>query len=266
MNRHSWALMTCLFALTACGGGDDNPPVTNAPSSPSAPPLSPPSKAEGAYQAKLTGQTGSSDAWMLVLENDEAWVLYGDEIGGTFYMKGFISGVGRSSNGTYTSSSLKDYRFFPAINGTLSSSYDSRGAISGTTRWTNGSQTSTVNFTAKVAEYNYHTPANMANVVGTWTVNDLSTGSTASLNVGTDGRFTLADRRGCSAVGTVKPRPTGKNVFDLTITFGGSPCLLANRRGTGVGIWYRSVTGKATLLAAIKDESKNYGLAAYGTR
>ena len=60
---------------------------------------------------------------------------------------------------------------------------------------------------------------------------------------------------GCSASGSALPRPTGKNVFDVNVTFSGSSCALGN--GTtvrGIGIY-----ADGTLVAEALNGSKTDG-------
>ena len=75
--------------------------------------------------------------------------------------------------------------------------------------------------------YNYDNPAVLANASGAWTLNSLD-GDTVLLNVQSNGNLTATTAFGCSFSGNVASRPSGKIVFDATITFGPSPCVLAN--------------------------------------
>ncbi len=47
-------------------------------------------------------------------------------------------------------------------------------------------------------------------------------GETISLNVGNNGSFSAAGSTGCNFSGTLTPRASGKNVFDVALTFGGA--------------------------------------------
>jgi hypothetical protein len=53
----------------------------------------------------------------------------------------------------------------------------------------------------------------------------------------------------CSASGTAKPRSSGKNVFDVSITFTGTNCALGNNTvTTGVG-YYDAATRQVLVMA-----------------
>jgi hypothetical protein len=54
---------------------------------------------------------------------------------------------------------------------------------------------------------------------------------------------------GCNASGTVKPRASGKNIFDLSISFSGSSCALgAGTVATGIA-YYNALTHQVLMLA-----------------
>jgi hypothetical protein len=59
----------------------------------------------------------------------------------------------------------------------------------------------------------------------------------------------------------VVPRPSGKNVDNVTITFGPAPCLLPNGSGSGIAV----IAGAELTVAAVTADRAN-GAAFFGTR
>ncbi len=117
--------------------------------------------------------------------------------------------------------------------------------------------------------YDYDTPASLSSVTGHWTMTELE-GETVSLNIGTNGAFSAIGSSGCNFNGAMTPRASGKNVFDVTLTFGGSPCALPGQSASGIAVASpvaNPTGGTGTqLLVAVVDGSKTYGAAAFGTR
>jgi hypothetical protein len=65
---------------------------------------------------------------------------------------------------------------------------------------------------------------------------------------------------GCLFTGTATPRASGKNIFNVSITFGAAPCALAGQTATGIAIDY-AITGtnQTQLIVAVQDSTKQYG-------
>ena len=74
---------------------------------------------------------------------------------------------------------------------------------------------------------------------GTWTVTGLAA-ETYTLTVnGANGAFTAVPTvAGCSSSGTLTPRSSGKDVFNVSLTTGGAPCLVQNETSTGIALAY----------------------------
>ena len=62
------------------------------------------------------------------------------------------------------------------------------------------------------------------------------------------------------------PRPGGKNVYNVTLTFGAAPCALAGQSGSGIAIASPITGGRTQLVVAAIDSTKQYGAVAFGTR
>ncbi len=244
-------LASSLLLIAGCGGGGDSP-ATTVPT------------AEGVYGGTLTGST-SNAFQMLVLENGDYWTMYGTSTSTIFFVNGFVQGSGASSNGTFSSSNARDFGFAPAVSGSVSATYNaSTPSISGTVSAPAG----TVGFSGGAIAgslYNYNTPASVSSISGAWALTELA-GSRLALNIAASGAFTASSSDGCNFSGTVTPRPSGKNVFNVALTFGPAPCGLPGQAATGIAVAYPLSSGATQLVVAAVDGPRTYGAAAVGTR
>ena len=238
-------------ALVGCGGGGSS---SNDPGP----------TAEGVYGGTLTGSS-SSAFQMLVLEDGDFWTLYGVQTTTAFGVAGFVQGSGTSSGGTFTSSSAKDFGFTPALAGTASASFD---ATAKTIAGTVSSSGRSVGFNGGPIAgslYNYAAPALLSTISGAWSLTTLANEGVA-LTVASTGAFTARTSLGCTFSGSFVPRPSGKNVFNVSLTFGPSPCALAGQPASGIAINYPLASGRSQLVIAGVDAARNIGTAAFGTR
>ncbi|NLD67810.1 MAG: hypothetical protein GX644_03245 [Limnobacter sp.] len=240
--------------LAGCGGGggsdDDSPPDPGTP------------KAEGAY---AYSNANGSGGLLLVLENDELWGTYwlGD---GTH--AGFVQGTGSSTGNTYTAADVRDYDFVDAIIRTLSISaqFDPGVALNVTgTPITPAGDPFTLNATsADVVGYSYEQSASSTAVAGNWagffgrTTEAVSAAVSAQGAV--DGRV---DGTNCSFGGSIRPRPSGKNVFDTELSFGPDCGGLANATTRGITI---VSTDSQELVLLTRTADRNVGLTLIATR
>jgi hypothetical protein len=82
-------------------------------------------------------------------------------------------------------------------------------------------------------------------------------GSTAAFSIDSAGVLS-GTNLGCSLTGTVTPRASGKNVFNVAIHFGASPCTAPNQDASGVAISY--ITGtQRQFIAAAENAAKTQG-------
>ena len=263
-NRIFAASVLASSVLAGCGGGSDSP-VTPAAAVSVPVPVST-ATAEGVYVGDLTGSR-SNEFQLLVLENGQFWTIYGTSTPTTVSVAGFIQGSGTSnfSNGKFTSSNAKDFGINPALASTVSATYDATAkTIAGTVTATTG----TVSFSGGPISgslYNYNTAASLATIAGAWSTTTL-TGEAVALNISSSGAFTATSGLGCNFSGTVTPRSSGKNVFDVALTFGAAPCVLPNQFGSGIALSYPLGNGKTQLVVAATDGPRNNGAVVFGTR
>ena len=248
------SVILCAIGLAACGGGGGG--GGGAPNAGAT--------AEGVYGGTLTGST-SSDFELLVLENGEFWSLYGTQTPTFFGVAGFVQGSGTSNNGTFTSSNTKDFGFTPALAGNTNATYNATAkTISGTVSGSSG----TVGFSGGPIAgslYDYNAPASLSTVVGLWSTTTL-TGESVAVNISADGTFTAVSGLGCNFSGVITPRPSGKNVFNVSLTFGAAPCALPNQPASGIAVTYPLASGPTQLIVAVVDSARTTGAATFGTR
>jgi hypothetical protein len=248
MRSVTCAAMVTAAMLAGCGGDDAVDPGPTA---------------EGVYGGTLTNS--ASNAFnMLVLENGEYWSMYGMGTAGAFSVAGFVQGTGTSNNGSFSSSTAKDFGEAPAVAGTVSATYDATAkTIAGTVTSAAGS----VTFSGGPIPgslYVYNMPASLATISGLWSMTDLN-GDAVTVTISSTGAL-AATNLACSFTGTVAPRATGKNVFNVALRFGPAPCDLAGQEATGIAVAYPLANGRTQLIVAAVDGSRTSGAAAVGVR
>jgi hypothetical protein len=252
------AIVLAAALLPACGGsggsGGTGSTGTSAPAATV-------SSAQGVYQGPVSnGRTHNT----IVLENGQFYALYGTATTGGLLVSGFMQGTGTSNNGSFSSTNVRDFFLSGAVfTGSLTATYNLGKNFDGSI--TEGS--STVTFTGGPipnSPYNYNLAANLANIVGGWTLTGLQ-GDVISLSISSSGTFS-ASSAGCTFTGSIQPRASGKNVFDLALTFGSSPCRLAGQSANGIGLEYLLANGKRQLVIAGADSARANGTAAFGVR
>lgn len=237
------ALLAATVALVACGGGGSGAPAPVAAASASV---------EGFWSG--TASTGPQVSFV-VLENGETWGLYASagSIVGALYGS-------TSVNGTSVSGSGSDFNL---INRTVAA-----GSFTGTvaTKASLNISTSLGTTLNSVYDTSYDQPASLASLAGTY-VGQGVTGRTApqstTVTVSALGAVSSSGL-GCAANGTATPRPTGKNVFNISVTFTGASCALGN----GVVVTGIATFNPATrqLLSMAMNPAKSDGFIYAGTR
>lgn len=274
---HQYRAMAAIalsLGLTACGGGGDNhpattpvattPPATTTPPASTTPPVSTPApvttSAEGVYEGTISnGQSHFS----LILENGDTYVLFGQTVNTVFGVSGFLRGSGKSTNGAFTSTDIREYA--PAVAPdvfAINATYVAGTSLSGT--FSGGGASLTYTGAKPItSNYTYATAAKLSDIAGAWTMNDLA-GAKVTLNIGADGKFT-GNSGACAVTGTLAPRASGKNVFDFTLVFGAAPCALPGQSATGEALSF-TIGAQRQLIAAGTDTSRQNGTAFIGVR
>lgn len=232
MKLTSLSLLLIASLLLGCGGGNSN---SSSSTTPSATP--------GAAQGVYSGTTSTGTAFStIVLPNDSIWVLYGTSTPSIFYVAGMMTGQGASKSGSYTAN-LQDFYWTGATyTASVTATYVPGASMNGSV--TEGGGVGTYTFSGAPlasSNYNYSAPASLSAVSGTWR-GTLLDGTSAILTISTSGTLT-GSNLGCSFTGKVAPDSSGKNLFAVSLTFGGSPCVLPGQTASGIGITYLLANG-----------------------
>lgn len=253
-NKTKFLALSLCTVLAGCGGGGGGGSAAN----PSVSPLA----AQGVYQG--TTSTGAAFE-TVVLDDGTYYTLAGSQAGSTFIVSDLLQGQGTSNGSTFSSSDLRDFSYTGLTQaGTLSATVNPGVNIAG--NLTEGGATETFSGSAPAnSTYDYNAPADLSTISGNWTLSSLQGASTA-VTINTNGTFT-GFSQGCSFNGTLTPRASGKNIFDVAVQFGPSPCVLANQSTSGIALSYllANATTRQLLVAAV-DPTRTYGTVLFGQR
>ena len=249
-------VLASAFFLTACGCGSDGPAATTLTPVPFA-------AAEGYYQGTVS--TGRQFQ-LLMLENDQFYSLIGNtDTQGVFRVVSLIEGKGVSNNGSFTASNIKEYsNNGQVVAGTLSASYVPKVSITGNASAAGGSASFSGTAPA-TANYAYDSPATIGSVSGNWSGNSLD-GAALNFSVSTAGAISGTAASGCSFAGTATPRASGKNVLDVSVTFGLAPCDLPGATIKGIGVTSLLSSGKRQFLIAVTNTDRTAGTVVFAQR
>mgnify|MGYP000132530040 CR=1 FL=1 len=210
--------------------------------------------AQGMYAGKLTASGRLFNS--LVLENGQYWGFYGTATSGAFSPTGFVQGPGSSPSGAFTLNDLKDFGPNPAVQGTLSASYAPLASLDGTIA-VGGSSLPFTSVGIAEAAYRYNAPANLADIQGSLRMSGPMGYHT--MQVGADGSFSATTLQ-CSYTGKFTPRATGRNVFDVSWTFGPGTCALQGQSATGIAFTYAaSEGGNRSVFVAATNAARTAG-------
>jgi len=231
-----FAALGLTVLLAACGGGGDSSPAP-----------APTTTAEGFWGG--TASTGVSVA-LAILENGETW--------GVYTSSGSIVGAlygNTTSSGTTLSGSGNDFN--------IPSRTVSSASYSGTftAKSTMNVTTSAGGSFSGIYDTAYDQPASLAAVTGTFSgvgVSGTSPVQAASVAISPSGAITVPASLGCSAAGTATPRPSGKNIFNVTVTFTGSTCALGNGASTSGVAYYDAATRRVLVMAMNAAKSDGF--------
>lgn len=162
-----------------------------------------------------------------------------------------------TSNGSTYSASVKDYPYTGQVySGSMSVNYASGTLFTGSVA-TTAEVRNIAASSVPASSFNY-TPANVAAIAGVWSGTTVG-GQAGTMAVNGSGTFT-GSIAGCSMSGQLTPRPSGKNVFNATVTFGGAPCLYPNATVNGNAVNY-AITGGSQLIMVGTSPSGDAGTA-----
>jgi hypothetical protein len=163
-----------------------------------------------------------------VLENAETWGFYysGPTTAGVLY--GTSTGSGSTFNATGT-----DFNFYTRTysTGSLTGTVVPGSSISSRSTTTGGT-------ISLIYDPSYNTPASLSAVAGNytgWGVTKSTASSAVTFAISSSGAISAAGVN-CVVSGTVTPRASGKNVYNVSTTFTGSGCAIGSLTTTGVAV------------------------------
>jgi hypothetical protein len=251
----------CL-GLAACGGnssgsgGGDGSPVALATNL----------NAEGAWHSE---QSNGDVMDLVLLENGSLYAMTPSTKTGALVLA-FNQGA-YSITGNQMTSVLVYYNDLgTTLTGTVRGTIVQGTSITGTAS-TSGSPTintfAASPTTVTDSSYNYNGAAALATIAGQWLNGTLLKGSTPVIFTIDATTGALAGTNlGCSYTDTVLPRASGKNVFDVTMTYGQTPCATPDTTFSGIAISYIASNGKQQFSAALQDSTKTLGTMLYAQR
>jgi hypothetical protein len=257
-----WSAVTALVLLSGCGGGgggnNDGPAANTA------------ARTQGLYEGAVVGYAGlpyqpPSDFQFLLLEEGTYYLLTGTGSGGALEVSGLLQGSGTETSATrFVSTNTRDFGYEPPIPFNLELQTDlSVDYILAST--SDNSIYLTFNGRPRSTSiYDYDLPAQLSQVAGSW---DFAVDGNvlATLVINPDGTYSGSDVDGCSSTGTLTPRPSGKNVFNLTSLDGPAPCPDPGSTAAGVAIVTTPVSGPRRLYLMGTAPNRSEGFALSGT-
>lgn len=221
--------------------------------------------AEGAWHSE---QSNGDVLDLLLLENGSLYAL-SSSTATSAPLLAFDQGS-YTVTGTNLTAQLTHYNDLgTTLTGSVSGTVVAGISIAGTATTTGSAKTPT--FSVKptsVADnsYNYNNAASLSSIAGAWVSGTLLFQS-APVSFSIDSAGALAGTNlACSFTGQFLPRASGKNVFDVSLTFGQAPCAAPGKTFSGVAISYIGSNGTRQLTAALQDASKALGTMLYAQR
>lgn len=250
------ATLSATLLLSACGGGGGGGDDDNGPA-----PVQ--SRAEGVYDGRVSN---GGEFQLIILENDQFYSLFGTtDTQGVFRVISLLEGQGRSNNGSFSANSIREYVNTGFVSsGSLSGTYVPRTSISGSLSSGAVSATFTGNATP-TTNYNYDTPATLAAIAGNWP-GQIFDGENVNFSISGAGNIVGQSQLGCGFTGTATPRSSGKNVYDVRITFGSANCAFPGMTAVGAGLVSTLNSGGRQLLVAINNSARTAGAVIFATR
>src|ERR1700730_15103513 len=190
----------------------------------------------GQAQGVYSGTTSSGYFFeSIVLPNDKFYEIYGTLMGNLYSVSGMVIGQGASGNGTYTADVNELLYTGQTFSDSLIATDVPDSNLGGTLIQVG--KVSGVSFTGTAlpaSSFNYNAPASVADISGSWTGTQLD-GTSTTVSISSSGTVN-GSASGCPFTGSVAADPSNKNFFDVSVTFGGSPCAFLNQTASGVAV------------------------------
>jgi hypothetical protein len=186
----------------------------------------------------------------VVLENGENWFFsFSNTINAAW------QGLGISSTGKYIASNEVIFNNgllvgAPTLPAPFTGEYVALKTLNGSIAIQNQSA---VTFSANY-DSAYERPASLTDIVGAWKA-PVGT-SLVDLTVGANGALTVVSE-GCTSSGSISPRPSGKNVYNVKLTTG-SPCAIRGLVVEGIGFLVTDAASTNNLIIGALDSTRTF--------
>jgi hypothetical protein len=230
-NRLKFALILIPFAalvIFAAGCGAYNPSGSTGTGGGS----SAPGAAQGLY---VCSTTGGETLVVFITPADVLYGISGPGTGSLTSVTGLLTGKGASETGGF-SGTFTDFLSGSMFTDTLTATDVPDESISGAFS-ENGSQFGFGGSAPLSTDYSYASAESVTNIAGTWG-GSLLDGTQLTLNISSAGAVSTGLTSGCSVAGTITADSSVKNFFDVSLSFSGTGCTLANQTASGVGLYY----------------------------
>jgi hypothetical protein len=253
-----------LWANPSLDGDKDGIACENLPSRPK-PTNTPTPQANISATGLWKGQTNSNRTMTaLVFANGSYYVFYSRN-NDPSVIAGVIQGQGSITGNNFNSGNAKDFNLEGAgiLDATVSSTVASQSSLNGSVSYANTSY-GTTTFNSSYSK-DFESSPSLSAVAGSYlgSVSSFAGTEVANVTISNSGAITGSGQTsGCSMTGTLTPR-NDANAYNVTLTFGASPCLLANQTITGIS--YFDASAKR-LYAAAPNATRTDGVLFVGTK
>lgn len=213
------------LVLTACGGGGGDSGGSSTP------------VANLDVQGFWGGTSSAGyDQAAVILENGELYNIFSRNGLAYGIDYGVLSVSGSSFSGNISEFYIPTNQVFA---GTTTGTFTPKSVISGAVSFASGNGTFSGTYGTA-----YDTPATLAALTGNY-VGNYYTGVPVTMAISSTGVI-IGTSTNCSFSGTATPRPTGKNVYNVSLTFTGVQCAPGAGSASGIGVL--NVVGSSTYL------------------
>jgi Excalibur calcium-binding domain len=224
-------------------------------------PASPPAQSNASAAGLWSGTTNTNRSVTgLVLSDGTYYVVY-TVAGNPAVLAGVVQGSGAASGNTFSSSNGRDFNLEGqgTLSASVNASVQTRQTLVGSINYASGV---VVPFTSSY-DARYELTPSFAVVAGTFNGQFASIAGvqTATVTVSPTGQISSTSN-GCTMTGSAVPR-SDSNVYNVTVTFGPSPCRFANQSLSGIG-YFDSATKR--LYAAAPNSARSDAAIFLGTK
>jgi hypothetical protein len=217
----------------------------------------------GAATGLWSGSTNTNRTVTGVVLGDGTYYVLYSVPGVPSTIAGIVQGTGSVSGSTFASTNAKDFNFeTPGVfSASVSATVISKQSLNGSIT---PSGSGAISF-ATVYDSDWEQTPTLSGLAGTYTGTVASSAGTesATVTVSASGAVNGTGASGCTVTGTATPRTDG-NAFNITLNWGGAPCLFAGQTFQGHA-YYDAVPDKR-LFAAAPNAARTDGVLFTGTK